>query len=296
VLDSNNKVSVIVPVYNSEKFLAKCIESILNQTYSDIEIICVNDGSTDKSQEILEQFSGKITIITQNNQGLASALNSGIKAMHGSWFKWFSPDDIMHPDAIENLINTAKNVDENTIIYSNWDIINEDGKKLRSFSETNYNNLDVFDFNTRLLDGQQINVNTTLIPSSLFSKGLKTNSSINPVLIDYEIFLRSGLLYQTKFHLVEKPLIKFRVHEKQLSHQNIVNSLKDLEVLKNEILSEVDEKIKTQYLENLKNFGKKKSVSRKSMKLGLKFTSSILPNSLTDKMLVFYLNKIRSNR
>jgi len=207
VLDSSHKVSVIVPVYNSEDFLRDSLESLLNQTYSDIEIICVNDGSTDKSQGILEQFSEKITIITQNNQGLASALNSGINAMNGNWIKWFSPDDIMYPDAIENLINTAKNVDENTIIYSNWDIINEDGKKLRSFSETNYNDLDIFDFNTRLLDGQQINVNTTLIPSSLFSKGLKMNTSINPILIDYEIFLHSGLLYQTKFHLIEKQIL-----------------------------------------------------------------------------------------
>jgi len=216
--------------------------------------------------------------------------------MNGNWFKWFSPDDIMYPDAIENLINTAKNVDENTIIYSNWDIINEEGKKLRSFSETNYNDLDIFDFNTRLLDGQQINVNTALIPTSLFSKGLKMNTAINPVLIDYDIFLRSGLLYQTKFYLVEKSLIKFRVHEKQLSHQNILNSLKDLEVVKDEILCKVDEKTKEHYLEKLRNFRKKKPISRKSMELGLKLTSSILPNSLTDKMLVFYLNKIRRNR
>ncbi len=296
MLGSSHKVSVIVPVYNSEKFLRDSLESLLNQTYSDIEIIAVNDGSTDKSQEILDQFSEKITIITQNNQGLALALNSGIKAMNGNWFKWFSPDDIMYPDAIENLINTAKNVDENTIIYSNWEIINEDGKKLRSFSETNYNDLDIFDFNTRLLDGQQINVNTTLMPTSLFSKGLKMNASINPILIDYEIFLRSGLLFQTKFHLVEKPLIKFRVHEKQLSHQNILNSLKDLKVVKDEILSVVDEKIKEQYLENLRNFRDKKPLSRKSMELGLKISSSLLPNSLTDKMLVFYLNKIRRGR
>ena len=121
-------------------------------------------------------------------------------------------------------------------------------------------------------------------------------TSINSILIDYEIFLRSGLLYKTKFHLVEKPLIKFRVHEKQLSHQNILNSLKDLKVVKDEILSVVDEKTKEQYLENLRNFRDKKPLSRKSMELGLKISSSLLPNSLTDKMLVFYLNKIRRGR
>ena len=72
-------VSVIIPVYNAAQFLKDSIESVLNQTYSNIEIICVNDGSTDNSLDILKSFSDKITIISQENQGLSSALNVGIK-------------------------------------------------------------------------------------------------------------------------------------------------------------------------------------------------------------------------
>jgi len=284
-----------MPIFNSQKYLAESLDSILNQTWKKIEIIAVDDGSTDNSAKILEKYSNKITIISQKNQGLASALNSGIKKMKGSWFKWFSPDDVMYPKAIETLINSAKNFQKNTIIYSNWDIIDKSGKKLRSFKESNNNKLDIFDFNVRLLDGQQINVNTTLIPSTLFST-IAMNSDIDPILIDYEFFLKVGLLHKIKFYLIEKPLIKFRVHENQLSHKNIVKSLENLQYVRDSILSKLDEDKKIRYLEALEIFNKNKPLSQKSMESGLKLISSILPSTATDKFLVFYLNKIRSSR
>ena len=80
-------VSVVIPVYNSEKFLEECLDSILAQTYQNIEVIVVDDGSTDASPDILERYSDKINIISQKNQGLASALNLGISEMKGNWLK-----------------------------------------------------------------------------------------------------------------------------------------------------------------------------------------------------------------
>jgi len=158
---NNDLVSVIIPVYNSEKFLKFTIESVLNQSYSDIEIIAVDDGSTDESLKILRKFENKISIIEQNNHGLTSALNAGIKKMNGNWFKWLSPDDVLEPQAIETLVNHAKKLSDNTIVYSNWEIIDENGENLRNFVESDYNNLENFEFNIRLLDDQHINVNTS---------------------------------------------------------------------------------------------------------------------------------------
>lgn len=112
-------VSVVIPVYNSERFLSKALESILNQTYKKIEILAVYDGSTDNSSKILRKYSDKITVISQNNQGLASTLNVAIKIIKENWFKWFSPDDVLSPNAIEILVNEAKKLAENTIVYSN---------------------------------------------------------------------------------------------------------------------------------------------------------------------------------
>ena len=77
-----NKVSVVIPVYNSAKFLSESIESVLSQTYQNIEIIAIDDGSTDQSVEILEQYSDKIKFLTQPNQGLSFALNNALTQIH----------------------------------------------------------------------------------------------------------------------------------------------------------------------------------------------------------------------
>ncbi len=293
---NSQKVSVIIPVYNSEKFLKESLESVIHQTYSDVEIIAINDGSTDNSLEILKKYENKITIINQKNMGLAEAVNTGIKKMSGHWLKWLSPDDILYSNAIEILVEEAKKLPENTILYSNWTIIDEKGKKLRDFYESNYNELSNFDYNVRLLDGQQINVNTTLIPHSLFSKNLSMNTLIHIILVDYDFFLRAGLLHQTRFFLIEKPLIKYRIHGSQQSHQKILASLKNLEFVQNEILSSLTNKTNNQYSDALRNYKKTKSINKKFLETGLKIISKILPSSVTDKMLVFYLNKIRQAR
>ena len=293
---NSQKVSVIIPVYNSEKFLNESLESVIHQTHSDVEIIAINDGSTDNSLEILKKYENKITIINQKNMGLAKAVNAGIKKMSGHWLKWLSPDDILYPNTIEILVEEAKKLPENTILYSNWTLIDNKGKKLRDFYESNYNELSNFDYNVRLLDGQQINVNTTLIPHSLFLKNLSMNTLIDIVLVDYDFFLRAGLLHQTRFFLIENPLIKYRIHDSQQSHQKILDSLKNLELTKNEILSSLTNKTNNQYSDALRNYKKTKSINKKFLETGLKIISKTLPSSVTDKMLVFYLNKIRRSR
>jgi len=216
--------------------------------------------------------------------------------MSGIWLKWFSPDDVMLPETIETLVNTAKNLDNNTIIYSNWDIINETGKKLRSFTESNYTKLDIFDFNVRLLDGQQINVNTTLIPASLFSRGCHIQELEDPVAIDYDFFLRAGILFDTKFHLISSNLVKYRIHTEQMSHQNILQSLSYLSKIRSDVLSKLDDSTREKYLNALSEFKKKKPLTKKTLEFGLKFLINSIPEKLTDELLVFYLNKIRRTR
>jgi glycosyltransferase involved in cell wall biosynthesis len=286
-------VSVIIPVYNSAQFLKESLESVINQTYPNIEIICINDGSTDNSLEILQQYSDKITIISQENHGLAFALNIGIKQMKGDWFKWFSPDDVMYSYAIKTLVDEAKN-NPNTIFYSNWEIINENGKKLREFQESNYNDLSNFEYNIRLLDGQLINVNTALIPSSLF----EINSILDladHVAIDYDFFLSSALLHDTKFYLISKTLIKYRIHSNQLSHKNISKTIDYISKIKNEILIQLDDSMRIKYVNELEKYQKTKSIKQKTLKFGMKIFS-FMPSWISDGILIFYLNKIRKNR
>jgi len=291
---NSDLVSVVIPVYNSERYLEECLNSVISQTHQNIEIIAVDDGSTDSSLEILKKYSDKVNVISQKNNGLASALNLGISKMKGYWFKWFSPDDVMYPYTIETLVDEAKKHPDNTIIYSNWNIIDDAGNILREFCESEYNKLSEFDYNIRLLDGQQINVNTTLIPSHLFEK-TSFRELYDPVAIDYSFFLYSALLCNIKFHLISKPLVKYRIHSDQLSHKNISKTLDYISETKNEVLQRLDESLRDRYTNELKQYQKTKPKKRKTMEFGMKLLASS-PSWASDRILTFYLNKIRRSR
>lgn len=108
------KVSVIVPIYNSEKTLKKCIESIISQTYSNIEIILVNDGSKDTSLNIMKEYKEKdsrIIMISQPNKGLSGARNTGIKNATGDYITFIDSDDYIEKDMLEETINIFKKYD-----------------------------------------------------------------------------------------------------------------------------------------------------------------------------------------
>jgi len=284
-------VSIIIPIYNSERFLRKTIESAINQTYTNIEIICIDDGSTDNSLRILKEYSDNIKIIIQKNQGLASSVNNGISRCTGEWIKWISPDDIMYPICVEELVNHSTN---NTIVYSNWDIIDEHSKPLRTFNESDYNSLNPFDFAVRLLGGQQINVNTTLVSADLFDKCRLRNLK-DSVAVDYDFFLNAAINFSAKFFLVKKSLIQYRTHTNQLSHKNITETLSFLENIKKEYLNKLDDKTRIKYVKALDEYNKQKPFSKKTMEIGLSILSK-LPQEISDKILVYYLNQIRKNR
>lgn len=104
-------VSVVVPVYNAEKFLADCIESVLKQTFSDIELILINDGSKDKSLHICAEWAGKdgrIKIVDKPNGGVSTARNCGIEIASGDYITFVDSDDVVKETYVESLINEMK--------------------------------------------------------------------------------------------------------------------------------------------------------------------------------------------
>lgn len=114
------KVSVVIPVYNVEDYLEDCLNSIVNQTLKDIEIICVNDGSTDNSLEILEKYfkkDNRIIIISQENGGHAVATNCGISMAKGEYLYLMDSDDILKLNALEDTYNIAKSKTLDLVIF-----------------------------------------------------------------------------------------------------------------------------------------------------------------------------------
>ena len=108
------EISVIVPVYNSEKYLSKCLESLVNQTFQDIEIICIDDGSTDKSLEILKNYAKKdkrIRVLSQENQGVSAARNKAMENASGKWLAFCDSDDTVPLDAYKKMYEKGKDKD-----------------------------------------------------------------------------------------------------------------------------------------------------------------------------------------
>ena len=106
----NPQISVIVPIYNVEKYLAKCIDSIINQTLTNIEIILVNDGSTDNSRKIIDKYDKKdsrIKVIHKKNGGQGSARNAGLDIAKGEYIGFVDSDDWIDSNMYENLYNAA---------------------------------------------------------------------------------------------------------------------------------------------------------------------------------------------
>lgn len=125
----NDKVSVIVPIFNVEQFLRQCINSLILQSYSNIEIILVNDGCTDGCYGICEdykQIDSRIKVIHKVNGGLSEARNTGVQAATGDYLYFLDSDDMIIPNAIELLINQAKMNDLQLILFD-ANVINEDG-------------------------------------------------------------------------------------------------------------------------------------------------------------------------
>ncbi len=118
-----DKVSIVIPVYNAEKYLNQCLDSLINQTYKNLEIICVNDGSKDSSLNILNEYAKKdarIKIVTQNNQGGAIARNTGLKYITGEYLLIVDADDYFAIDMVEKFYNKAIATDADIVLCNNY--------------------------------------------------------------------------------------------------------------------------------------------------------------------------------
>lgn len=117
----NPLISIIIPVYNGEKYLAECIDSVINQSYRNIEIIIVNDGSTDRSSQIIEDYAGRdsrIKVLTQPNQGPSAARNSGLDISRGEYVVFTDCDDTITLDFVEHCLAYCGDVDIVAAEYS----------------------------------------------------------------------------------------------------------------------------------------------------------------------------------
>ena len=132
------KISVIVPVYNVDRYLEICIDSLINQTYDNLEIILINDGSTDDSKLICEKYlklDKRIKLINQKNKGVSSARNNGIRNSSGEYIVFVDSDDWVDLDYFERLYNAAKKYDSDIALATNIRVGKRKSKKRLNITE-----------------------------------------------------------------------------------------------------------------------------------------------------------------
>ena len=131
------KASVIVPVYNVEAYLEKCVQSILRQTEQDFELLLVDDGSTDSSGQLCEELAKKdsrIRVIHQENQGLGGARNTGIREAKGDWLLLVDSDDWIEPEILEKTLEAGLREEADMVVFP-FRSVDEEGRELAVFRE-----------------------------------------------------------------------------------------------------------------------------------------------------------------
>lgn len=119
-------ISIIIPCYNAGNYIKKAIDSAINQTYQDFEIIIIDDGSTDNSKQVISQFSdSRIKYIYQENQGVSVARNKGIELSHGEFIAFLDADDIWHPEKLKIQLDFLEKNPDISFVYSNITMIEE---------------------------------------------------------------------------------------------------------------------------------------------------------------------------
>ncbi|HPZ09423.1 MAG TPA: glycosyltransferase [Candidatus Eremiobacteraeota bacterium] len=213
------KISVIIPLYNHEKYIEDAIESVLSQTFTDFELIIIDDGSTDKSGEIVKNIADKrIQYIYQENSGAATAINRGIKIASGEYITILNSDDIYYLNRFEEILSVIEKDGSIYAVFSYLEIIDSEGNFIRikkgpednwinKYSDTSFK--DENNVLLHLLEG-----NFLVTTSNLFCRrsvfehiGYFSNLRYTH---DYDFFLR--LSYKYKVHIIEEPLLKYRMH------------------------------------------------------------------------------------
>lgn len=122
------KVSVIIPAYNGDRYLAAAINSILAQTYQDYEIVVVDDGSTDNTPQVVQQYGGRVQYLSQANQGVAASRNLGLTASRGEYIAFLDQDDVFLPHKLASQVSLLSQDPKLGMINSGWQITNQQGQ------------------------------------------------------------------------------------------------------------------------------------------------------------------------
>ncbi len=237
------QVSIVVPIYNSEKFLARCLQSLQQQTYQSIEILLIDDGSTDQSAVICREAAkqdSRITVVHQSNAGLGAARNRGIDEASGDYICFVDSDDYVDPCYVETLLKNIQRTNADIAICNHWSI--QEGQPNETAVENpafvKYTG-PAREYYKKLLTNTRLNLQAfvwrclykrTVFDSEVTHVRFATGQLIEDVLLMMQLYTKSGLKVTTQ----ATPLYYYVQHPASLTRQTnftytILNTIADIE-------------------------------------------------------------------
>ena len=224
----NPTVSVLVPVYMGERFIAEAIESALNQTYRHLEVVLVNDGSPDKSSDVIRRYlsDSRVRYLEQPNGGVAAARNSALRASSGKYVAFLDQDDLWLPDKLERQVAFLETHPDAALVHARQDYVDDNGRRV----ESEFINVEPVKGQCfrALFDRNRIAVLTVLARRSVIEEvgGFNTLASGGD---DYELWLRISWNYPIGF--LDQIVGHYRVHSNNVSHDAFRMTVTDLAVI-----------------------------------------------------------------
>ena len=238
-------VSIVIPVYNGANFMKEAIDSALNQTYENIEVLVINDGSKDdgETEKIALSYGDKIRYFYKENGGVSSALNFGIREMKGEYFSWLSHDDVYFPEKVSSQVESLQRYKNKNIVCCCKSImIDKDSNTItRAIKRKDLEKNTVIDSDNvliHLLKTESFNGCALLIPKTVFTDNdLYFDESMRysqDLLMWYRIFLKGYSLIYT-----DEIGVKNRIHDKQLTQTGRALFKKDSLAIGDMLLDEI---------------------------------------------------------
>lgn len=207
-----SKVSVIIPTYNYAHYLKYAVESVLAQTYPDLEVLVIDDGSTDGTQELMKPYLGKIRYFYKPNGGTPSALNFGISKSSGDYIAWLSADDVFFPEKIVRQVALMEQEQGAGFSYTSFAVIDGEGKYQYEIHSQYYP--EKKELLSKLLEGCFINGSTVMMRRKALEQSGWFDESL-PQAHDYELWFRMLRYYGCTF--LDEILLSYRWHGANMS-------------------------------------------------------------------------------
>ncbi|MFR1908060.1 MAG: glycosyltransferase family 2 protein [Clostridium neonatale] len=219
-------VSIIIPVYNAASFLSECLDSVINQTYKNLEIICVNDGSTDASLSIIKKYAKKdkrIRYYTQKNKGQSAARNIGIKMCKGEYISFIDSDDMIDLHTISVAVDLFLNEHVDMVLY-NMEMFLPDGTRFICF------NGELFPYESKRMNTRQKEciINFTNAAPSVIRKSSINSTFVEGMIYEDWVFMVRHLLQSLNVFWINEPFYKYRRNFEKSTTSNISYKCLDL--------------------------------------------------------------------